>query len=489
MEMEKLKAALDEAQERFHVPSYSVTLWSGGTFTTLSGGLRDREQALPADGGTLYAIGSCTKSFVAGTVCTLADEGLLSLDDCVRNYIPEFEMYDPYVSTHLTVRDMLCHRCGLPRHELAWYSRLDTLTEAEIIRALRCLRPNQPFRYKWQYCNQMYALAGFLIRRITGLSWQEAVRRRIFQPLGITRAAFSPQEAEALGGRAVPYLYDKKSGTHRAVPHASLGAMGSAGCLYMTTEELAKWDAALLGGGAFEGRRFLSEALCREMLTPQMIQSDGVLPPMADAVTNSGYGLGLMTEVFRGRRFIHHGGHIDGFMADQSLLPDDDFACAILTNLGQIRGAQVMRYIVAEHALGGETDWSKILFDYYEEEERRLSAQTAETFARRPENAPCPVPLEALSGVYSDPGYGEIEISAAEGGIRVRIGSMTLTGTHYANQYFYLEAGALAPGQLIEACAAIDARGNVTGFDAGFDMESTRKIHFARQNDDKRGIE
>ena len=482
MDLEALKAAFDEARVRFNIPSYSAAIFYDGGFTTLSAGLRDAEQAAPADGDTLYAIGSCTKSFVAGAICTLADKGLLGLDDCVRDYIPEFEMYDGYVSTHLTVRDMLCHRCGLARHELAWYPRLDTLTQAQIVRSLRYLRPSQPFRYKWQYSNQMYVLAGMLVERVTGETWQDTVRRNIFEPLGITRAAFTPHGAEALGGRAVPYLPGRETGTHRAVAHAELGAMSSAGCLYMTARELAKWAAALLGGGAFGGTRVISEKLCREMMSPQMIQSDGILEPMKEAVTNSGYGLGLMTEVFRGRRFIHHGGHVDGFMADLSFLPDDGFACTVLTNLGQVRGAQVMRYIAAEHFLDGGGDWSKLLYGFFGEERRRQREASGRTLAEKPGNAPCPVPLEAICGTYFDPGYGEIEIGAGDGALKIRIGTLTVTGTHYANQFFYLEAPEIAPGQLIEANVVIDAKGAVTGFDAAFDDESTQKIHFIRKN-------
>ena len=482
MTMQEWKNALDEAQSRFHVPSYSATIYHKGQLFSFSGGQRDLENGLAADDQTLYAIGSCTKSFVAGAVCTLADRGLLRLDDTIRDHIPEFEMFDPYVSQHLTVRDMLCHRCGLPRHEMSWYARLDVLTEEDIIRMFRYLRPNQPFRYKWQYSNQMFALAGFLIRRLTGKTWQQVVRENIWEPLGITRAAFSPKEAQALGNCAVPYLYDKEKNAPYAVPHADIGAMGSAGSIYMATSELIKWDRMLLSGGVWEGRRVLSEEMCREMTSPQMIRpGEEDASPLKPLITNCGYGLGLMTEVFRGHRFVHHGGHIDGFMADQSFLQDDDYACAILTNLGEIRGAQVMRYVAAEHALEGGRDWSVELEKFFDDQAAAQKAGNDALWAKRPRNAPCPVPLDAIAGTYREDAYGTITIRPDGENLAVHLGTAVLTAVHYANNYFYLEAPHLMPGVLMEACVDIDAQGNVTGFSAGLDVEGPEKIHFVRQ--------
>ena len=482
MTMQEWKNALDEVQARFHVPSYSATLFHQGQVFSFAGGRRDMEQGLAADDQTLYAIGSCTKSFVAGAVCTLADRGLLRLDDTIRDHIPEFEMFDPYVSQHLTVRDMLCHRSGLPRHELSWYARLDVLTEEDIIRMFRYLRPNQPFRYKWQYSNQMFALAGFLIRRVTGKPWQQVVREQLWEPLGITRAAFGPAEAQALGNCAVPYLYDADRGAAYAVPHADIGAMGSAGSIYMATSELIKWDRMLLNGGVYDGRRVLSEAMCREMTSPQMIRTNDEdnAAPLRPLITNLGYGLGLMTEVFRGHRVVQHGGHIDGFMADQSFLPDDDFACAILTNLGEVRGAMVMRYVALEHVLHGGRDWSQELEQFYRQQTADQAADRDALWARRPQNAPCPVPPEAIAGQYHDDGYGTITIVPNGADLDVHLGTAVLTAVHYANQYFYLEAPHVLPGVVIEACVDIDAQGRVTAFRAALDVEGPEKICFVR---------
>lgn len=482
MDREQLKAALDEVRERFNIPSYSATVYDRGETWSFASGLSDIEAGHAADGQTLYAIGSCTKSFVAGAICVLADHGRLRFDDTVKTYLPEFRMYDPYVTENLTIRDMLCHRCGLPRHELSWYARLDTLTEEDIIRTLQYLRPNQPFRYKWQYSNQMYALAGYIVRRVSGLDWRDFVRANIFAPLGITRAAFSPAEAKALGNCAEPYLYDAEKKAPYSVAHADIGAMSSAGCIYLATDELIKWDTMLLNDGVYNGARVLSEASCREMKSPQMIRpGTDDAKPMQSCVTNHAYGFGLMTEVFEGHRLVHHGGHIDGFMADQSFLPDDGAAFAILTNLGMVRGAQVMRYVAAEKALGGSRDFSAELDGFYASQTMDLKAANRKLWSEQPVNRPCPVALEDIAGKYHENGYGDITVEVEDDHLLLHLGTSVLTGRHYAGCYFYLEAPYEFPDVLIEACVDTDAKMKVTGFSAGLDVEGPEKIHFKKQ--------
>lgn len=480
MDFTKLKSALDEAQERFHTPSYSITFCYEGKTETLCSGYQNLEQKTPTNGDTLYAIGSCTKSFAAGAICALVDQGKLTLDDLVKDYIPEFEMFDSYVTNHLTIRDMLCHRSGLPRHELSWYARLDKITKQQMIKMFRYLRPNQPFRYKWQYSNHMYALAGYVIERVTGKdNWQDVVRELLLKPLGITRAAFSPEEAMALGNCATPYLYDRNTGRNYEIPYANIGSMSAAGCIYMSTEELAKWDWMLVNEGRQGDKQILSKEMCLEMLTPQMIMPQENTPaPLRGIVTNGAYGLGLMMEAFRGHRLIHHGGHIDGFMADQSLLADDGFSCSILTNIGELRSAQAMRYVVMEHFLGGDEDWSQKLQAHNEQlfqdncdiQDKRMDVQ--------PKNAPCPVQLEDICGTYIEPAYGDIILTLEDGVLHIKLGAMKAKVVHYANQFFYIEVPEIAPGVVIEACVDIDAQGQVIGFSAGLDVEGTEKIHF-----------
>lgn len=476
-----LKAMLDKAREMFHIPAYSITIYKEGTYTHLSSGYRHLETQKEADHETLYAIGSCTKSLTVGALCTLVDKGMLSLEDRVKDYIPEFEMIDLYVSDHLTVRDMLTHRSGLGGHDFSWYARLETLTEKEVIEMFKYLPLTQTFRYKWQYSNHMYALAGYLIERVSGETWRDVVRRNILLPLGIDRVALSTYEATADDNCATPYILSEASKSVNAVPHADIGVMGSAGCLYMSSSDLAKWDVLLLSGGIHEGKQIISKALCDEMMSPQIYRDNGIIEPLKGVSNNRAYGLGFEMEIFRGHRMIYHTGHIDGFSAIQSFMPDDDFACSILTNLGDQNCPAIMIYMIIEYYLGGTEDWLEKISSFINNVTKQQLDEIDQVKRSKPDNAPCPVALKSAEGTYSHPGYGTMKINAEGDRLVMTFGSHTFSVVHYAYQHFFLEPTALTPNTYFKANLDIDLQGNVTAFEIDFEGLKESKIRFERQ--------
>jgi CubicO group peptidase (beta-lactamase class C family) len=481
MEKDELKARLDETMERFDIPSYSAAVCEHGNIRTFTGGLCDMENSAAPDEETIYAIGSCTKSFTAGAICTLADRGLLTLDDPVRKYIPELSMYDSYVTEHLTVRDMLCHRCGLPRYDLILISSAESVTEADILTRLKYMKPNAPFRYIFQYNNTMFALAGILIRRITGKPWQQIVKDNIMRPLGIARTAFSAEEALAMGNVAVPYLRDAGGRALHAIPHADIGAMGPAGCIYMSPRELLKWDMALMSGGEYNGRRILSQKMVKEMVYPQMIRGNMMtLEPLRKAVNNESYGLGLMPEIFEGHRLIQHGGNIDGFSSDQSFLPDDSCVFTVAINENGTRSSIVMRYAAAEYFLGGNLRWCGPCYDSAKNEAEAVKALSAGIMAAKPAAVPCPASNQDICGIYENELFGRLCISADGETLTVKLGNLEFSCLHYADQYFNLGGLSIAPDMLIESCVDMDISGNVVGFSAALEPAISEKIHFKR---------
>jgi CubicO group peptidase (beta-lactamase class C family) len=321
MDINKLKTELDEARSKFITPSYSVTLYKDDKAIKINDGFMDVEGKKEANSDTLYAIGSCTKSILVGALSTLIDKGLVSLDGRIKEYIPEFDMYDSYAAENLTVRDMLCHRSGLHRHDFSWFARLTTLTEEDIVNTISHLKPKHELRYKWQYNNHMYVLAGYLIRRITGDSWQDVIEKNIFEPLGIKRYAFTSAQAKKMGNCAKPYTPDINEMKALPIDYADLYGAAAAGGIYMSSSELAKWNLLLLNMGKFEDKQIISEAMCREMMTPQMIIPEETEGPLKEKITNTSYGLGLGTALFKGHRIVMHSGFINGFISAQFILP------------------------------------------------------------------------------------------------------------------------------------------------------------------------
>lgn len=435
----RLQAVMDDMIVRGHTPSVSLTIYDNGTVTSLSAGLRDREQNAAADENTMYAIGSSTKAFVSAALCILCDDGKLTLDDPVVKHIPEFRMYDDYVTTHLTVRDILCHRCGMPRHEFTWYPRMESLTPAELVRRIRYLKPNAPFRYTMQYQNHMFLLAGYLVERVSGQKWEEFVRERIFTPLGMDPVNFNA--ARDMAGYALaarPYAYDEEKDEISRIPYKDIEVMGAAGSINASTAQMAKWVALHLNNGKAGDKQIISEHMIRECRTPQMVISqDATAPVFGDMKKQSAYGLGWFTENYRGHFLVHHGGNIDGFSAMQGFLPDAGLGFSILTNLNGSSVRDALMYELIDQYFGHEqVDWLGKYLSFMDEMMKPVKEKLAKELENSPKDAHPTFALSEAEGVYDHPGYGDIKLTAREDGLFLQFGSIACTMTPLGYNHF-----------------------------------------------------
>ena len=482
----EIQEKAEELIARYQIPSVSITYYQNGSYETIHAGYKDVEGQIPADADTLYSIGSCTKSFTAAAIAVLCDKGLLHLDDPVVKIIPEFDMYDSYAGSHLTIRDMLCHRCGLPRHELAWYPRLSQYSEKQMIDMLRYLKPNEPFRYKMQYQNMMYTLAGFVISRASGTTWESFVRENLIEPLDMGPISFDAPQLETFEGRAKGYRFfeDAPVPGNKQVPYCPLYTMCPAGSISMTSTQLAKWDTLFLNKGKANGKQIISEEMCTQMFTPQMLISDPIAEPLQGYLDMCSYGLGFFVENYRGTKVVQHGGHIDGFIADQCFVPDKDFACSVLTNSENPYGARVMRYLLLDAILEQEpVEWIgnflRFQNDMKKKQQEALTSRTA--VKSQSEEYPCPAPLSSICGSYSDNGYGDITIREEENGLSLELGTLTLHGFHCRSQHFLFTEEHVLPGLELEAEAEIDRKGNVTAFLIALEPTDKEKIRFLKK--------
>src|SRR5436190_14910917 len=202
-------AFVSDVLKEWNVPGMAIGIvQSNKTIYAKGFGYRDLKQKLPVTTNTLFAIGSTTKAFTCVVLGTLVDEGKLDWDKPIRNYIPEFRLQDPHATELTTARDLVTHRTGLPRHDLVWYNNT-SISRREVVQRLPYLEPNHAFREKFQYNNLMYVVAGHLIETITGQSWEENVRQRIFGPLGITNSNFSVRDSQSNDNFALPYQEQK----------------------------------------------------------------------------------------------------------------------------------------------------------------------------------------------------------------------------------------------------------------------------------------
>ena len=419
---EFVHASLDQ----WGVPGVAVAVIIDGKVVHAQGyGLRDVGDQLPVTADTLFAIGSCTKAFTTMLLGTLADEGKLDWDAPVRSYLPTFTLQDPIATALMTPRDLVTHRSGLPRHDLAWFQ--SPCSRTELYDRLRYLPPNKTFRQITQYQNLMYMTAGYLGGVVAGMEWEDLVRGRILNPLGMNRTAVSSLEAEKDADCARPY--EEILGRVTAVPHYNLTALGPAGSLYSSVNEMCRWLLLHLNRGTHEGTRLISEGQLAEMHAPQVVMPErGTRPEMPYAC----YGLGWAIQPYRNQTTVWHTGGIDGFLSRVTLLPDRKAACVVLTNKGEGYLMNVLSFHLLDRLLGlDHLPWNERLWQ--EQEEAKATQEKANqeiAAARVPDTSPSH-PLEAYAGEFTHPGYGSLTISYREGRLAAGFHQLPYALTHH----------------------------------------------------------
>lgn len=397
---------VEKAMKDWKVQGCAVAIVKNGKVVYTKGfGLRDVKNNLPVTPNTLFAIGSCTKAFTSAAICLLVDDGKIDFDKPVITYYPNFKLQDDYVTTHITVRDLLCHRSGLPRHDFVWYGAAN-LSRKDLVDALRYLEPSKGFRETWQYQNGMFGVAGYLVDIISEDSWENFVAKKIFGPLGMKSSNFSVTESQKTSDFAKPYAERKDE--VKEIPFYDIEAMGPAGSINSSVTDMANWLIMQINCGKFNGTQVVSEGSLRQTQTPQMIMPSGI----TDEVFYSTYGMGWMITSYRGHLRLEHGGNIDGFSASTCFLPKDSIGVVVLTNMDGTSMPSVARNYAVDKLLGlSEIDWSSKLLgdmskmkDMAKENENKKDPNQVE--GTQPSHE-----LKAYTGIFEHPAYGTVEIS------------------------------------------------------------------------------
>lgn len=429
----ELPHLVDEVRAQWDVPGVAVAVVKDGEVVFSGGvGQRDEPGGEQVTARTVFAVGSTTKAFTAAATGLLAEEGALDLDRPVRDFIPELELFDEYATSHLTVRDLLAHRSGIDRHDAVWYR--SGLSVEELIGRLRYLRPGAGLRERFLYNNLMYAVAGEVVARVTAGTWEEFVRRRILEPLGMSRTGFGAPAA-ADGDVASPHGLDRDGTVISVPPYRGLEVEPASG-ISSCADDMARWIQLLLGVGVFDGTRLLSEVTVADMFTPQMAIS--TLGQRELPITT--YGLGWFVESYRGRLMVSHTGAIDGFYSIVVLLPSDGLGVVVLTNRSQHHVPEVVSRWVVDRFLGlPEINWNERYFVQDELlREERAAALTARAENRKTGTSPR-VPEEKLAGGYRNPAYGDFVVTAEGDQLTATFHDMTGPLLHFQDDVFLFE--------------------------------------------------
>ncbi len=434
--LEGLDERIENLMDRYAGVGLSLAIVYRGEPVRHQGyGVLDTESKTPVDSKTLFAIGSSSKAFTATTLAALAAEGALDLDESVTDVLPRFRLHDE-TATHLaTPRDLMSHRTGLPRHDLLWYGNPD-FELGQLIDKLPHLEPTAELREAWQYNNLMFGVAGLMIEAASGKSWQDAMRERVFAPLGMTSTVCSSAEAAATGTLAQPY--ERKGRRAKPLEIREIEGIGPAGSLHSNADDLARWLLFNLESGKVDGVQVLEAFALSGLHRPHM--PIGGLPPTDNGAPAS-YGLGWFIDGYRGHVRVHHGGNIDGYSALVTMLPNERLGVAVLVN----QNGSALPGLVAQDVfdsmleLERDEDRAQETLDAMQEQDQAMEQSRKAALAERvPDTAPAR-PLSAYTGLYAHDGYGKIEITQAGDSLQFRLHADTAELEHFHFEVFRVD--------------------------------------------------
>jgi CubicO group peptidase (beta-lactamase class C family) len=410
------------AARDWRVPGLAIAIVKDDSLVFAKGyGVAEQGKPARATEHTRFAIGSTTKAMTTAALAMLVDEGKLRWDDRVLDYIPELQLYDPYATRELTIRDLLTHRSGLPGTDLFWGVRENPVPVPEMIRRLRYVRPTASFRSTWQYQNVMYALAGAIVERRSGMPWDAFIRARIFKPLGMSES--EPLVSSIVGKPDVAMPHVDLRDSVRVVPIRSTDLVAPAGSVWSSVSDMSRWMRFMLDSGRVGDTRLIKPETFREIVAPQMRAPSTEYPALELAQPHFfSYALGWFVQDYHGRTVWMHTGSIDGMSAIIGLLPEQRMGVYVLANLDHAELRHALMYQAFDlYGSSPPRDWSAELRTLFANRRAARGEGPAHTTGTRPS-----YPLERYAGTYVDSTYGPIEVSLAAGALRARWGKADL---------------------------------------------------------------
>lgn len=425
------------AMEAFQSPGIAIGVVKDGDLIYATGhGVREIGRPDPVDADTIFQIASLTKAFTAASLGILVDEGKLGWDDPVIDYLPDFRMYDPWVTREFTIRDLLTHRSGLGlgAGDLLFWPVARSTTQ-DVIEAMRHLKPETSFRSAYAYDNLLYAIAGEVVGVVSGVPWEDFVEKRIMEPLGMTACRSKPDRVGDNPNRATPHMV--VDGTLETTFFSGRGATAAAGAINCNVSGLAKWAAMHLAGGALpSGDRLLSEDTHAELWKPVTLIPVRSRDREHGRTHFSAYALGWRLSDFHGHLLVAHGGALQGMTSFFGILPEKDVAVIALGN--QWSGAPTAVTLGVLNAYLSDTpeDWVAVVSEADAGKADEASKVVEEAFANRAVDSTPSLPLGSYVGTYRDAWYGDVFVESGEEALMMRFGrSDLLTGPLEHFQY------------------------------------------------------
>ena len=440
--LKSIDAAIKQTMSTFQVPGVAVAIVKGDKVVMSEGyGVIEHGKSAKVTADTVFGIASNTKAMTAALLAGLVDEGKLSWTTKVIDIIPEFQMPSAYVTREFTIIDLLAHNSGLGLGAgdlMIWPHT--TLTTQDIIKGIKYLPEVSSFRSEFAYDNLMYIIAGEVIARVTGQSWQDVIQAKIFTPLGMknTSATYS---LIAKDNKNVARAHVPLDGKLNVVGGNFLEKFAAAGSVASSVNDMSLWLKAQLKHGQYaDNERLYSKEQSLAMRKARTLLSVSEKATEQDKTHFSAYGLGWFLKDYHGVKLVHHSGGILGMVSKVVIVPEEDLAMVILTNQqsGYAFNA-IYHHILNEYLELPEKDWVAFYDTKRQKRIEKEQARLAKAEAKVNKNSAHSLPLRDYAQIYADNWYGDIEISYKNNALHMQFGNTPeLKGTleHYQHNTF-----------------------------------------------------
>lgn len=406
---DSLDVYINRALKDWKIPALAVAIVKDGKIVLAKGyGYANLEKSQKADENTLFLIGSNTKAFTGTLLSWLAYDKKCSLDDKLEKWLPGFKMKDRWVGGQVNLTDILCHRMGMETYQGDFMYWTSNLTRSEVVQKFGELTPLYGFRTKWGYTNAGFLIAGECIGKISGESWELNLKKRILDPLQMTRTVALSVDYPKQTNIATPYtlVFD----TLKALPYPDMDNLAPAASIGSSVKDMSNWLLCQLDSGKFRGSGVIPFSVIKSTRIPRSIEGNSRSPFNHSHYRL--YGLGWELQDYEGREIVSHTGGVNGFVTSVTLLPEEKLGIVVLTNTDQNSLYQALKWEIVDAYLKlPYRGYSNIYNKYYQ---RNLASDLTEYKAQKDSIAMNQKPetdLKNFTGRYVHPVYGYLDMT------------------------------------------------------------------------------
>jgi CubicO group peptidase (beta-lactamase class C family) len=410
---------IENSMAEWQIPGLAMAIVKGDKVIFNKGfGIRDINKTDGVDEYTQFAIASNTKAFTAHALGLLVQEGKITWDDPVLKHLPDFQLFDSLVTRKIVIRDLLSHRSGLGTWAGDWVWWGSIYSREDMMDRIRYIEPVSDFRTTYHYNNLTFLVAGQILSTVTGKSWDDFLKERIFSPLSMKQTNTSINDLDMSGNVAIPHSI--RNGKVVAVPYVNVDISGPAGSINSCTADMVNWLRLQLKKGKYAGKQLITAEIVKETRKPH------IMVPVSDAAKRvnpfshfRAYGLGWFLMDYRGRLLIDHTGGLDGMYSYLGLLPDESIGVVIFTNLDNHNLMRALAYHVYDVLLEEDfQDWSKKYLAAAEEDRAKEKGKRKKG---KKEGTKPTHEISGYLGQYSSELYGDVELYQDENEINIRL--------------------------------------------------------------------